>query len=128
MPPDEEWNVLIEEQSESLQEPLSAIHVWNAVKQGISNSVQVEADDDNTYLVKGIRSDRDLNDTLCAEQIVGYLGNEMGAPVPSVKLMELPEDLVNNSSTLQNQSIEPGLAHACEWVENLTNKISLINS
>jgi len=89
---------------------------------GVSKAVQVEANNGKLYRVKGVRTSggRRHERMMCNDHIAGQLGHQMGAPVPSVQLMEVPDVLVQSEPGMSH--LEAGPGHSMRWVPNVSGK------
>jgi len=82
----------------------------------MSRPVLVLAADEREYYLKGAQCGR----ALVSEQVVARLGRAMGAPVPEVRILNLPRDLVHYDSNMRG--IMPGLAHGSLKINDCSNE------
>jgi hypothetical protein len=79
----------------------------------------LQCDDNEIYVVKGSYAGRSIfNDHVC-----GLLGNAMGAPVPSVSLIMVPQELIVAEPQIADFS--PGLAHGSLYVGDTSDRLWL---
>jgi hypothetical protein len=89
-----------------------------------SRPVALRCDDGRTYVVKGRQPDRpELPYALTNEQVVGRLGQYLGAPIPRLALVDVPEQLIASQPELSH--LEPGLAHGSELVPNCSDRLPI---
>ncbi len=81
-----------------------------------SHPVLVLAADEREYYLKGAQCGR----ALVSEQVVARLGRAMGAPVPEVRILDLPRDLVYYDQNMRG--IMPGLAHGSLKIDDCSNE------
>ncbi len=118
MPTSDEWKSLIREAPEP--EVLTPHTYLNDRKERSRASPFKVATDEGDYYVKGRLSNLSHGKELSIDQIAGYLGYQMSAPVAPVALMELPEEFFENEQDLED--VCPGVAHATEAIPGCTNK------
>jgi hypothetical protein len=83
--------------------------------------VALSCDDSNIYVVKG--SHLDAGRVALNEQIVGRLGETLGAPVGAVRLVDISSDLIDIQPELSH--LEPGLAHGSLLIGNCTDRLGV---
>jgi len=118
VPSEDEWQALLDDVDPP--GPLQA-EVFIKKLPGFSKSVLLTCHDGEEYAVKGQqrRAGR-YHRTLIADQVIGRLGAAMGAPVGETVLVDVPQELIVAEPDLQH--LEPGLAHACRWIPNCSEK------
>lgn len=119
MPDQEQWRVLIEEALKNRPSPVKAVTYLNDKHGSYSKPFKVTADGED-YYVKALREDKDLGRALCVEQVAGYLGEELGAPVPPTPRVKLTEEFVQAEPELTN--VKPGLAHGVQDIGECSPK------
>jgi hypothetical protein len=77
---------------------------------GVSHAVVADCSDGQRYVVKG----RQVMRPLIADHIVGRLAGIIGAPVPEVQLVDVPNELISPSSYLAH--FEAGTGHGSVFV------------
>lgn len=110
----EAWERAIAEYS--AEEPVRVDLVRGLPLPSMSRPVLVLAADDRAYYLKGAQCGR----ALVSEQVVGRLGRAMGAPVPEVRVLDLPRDLVYYDQNMRG--IMPGLSHGSLLIDDCSNE------
>ena len=91
--------------------------------QTFSGPVAVRCTDGRTYVLKGLRSDRDQSRAIYNDQVAARLGHLCGAPVPEVALVELPQELIDVNSGLDALGhMLPGVCHGVVYLDNVTER------
>lgn len=70
----------------------------------------LECEDGESYVVKGRQAGR----MIFNDQVLGTLGNLMGAPVPRAVLIDVPADLIAAESEMAH--VSPGVSHGSSWI------------
>lgn len=109
------WRVHIEAQAEYRPEPIPA-RTFLRTYHTSSRPVQLLCSDGFEYVVKGRNSGR----AIVNEQIVGRLGPLIDAPVASVELISVPEELVEVSWEMAH--IPPGICHGSRYIHNTSGR------
>lgn len=110
---DETWRALIDA---APREPVLPVALLLAPPlPSSSRPVRVEAIDGRAYFLKGSQNMR----SLVSEHVVAKIGAAMGAPVPEVRLLDLPAEMAIYDPNLRG--ISPGLAHGSLIIENCSD-------
>jgi hypothetical protein len=88
-----------------------------------SRPVALKCDNDREYVVKGRCTDRQVERALVNEQVVGYLAQMLGAPVPPIDQVNVPQELVSAEPRMQH--LRPGVAHAIHFVPDCSDRSGL---
>lgn len=81
-----------------------------------SHPVRLIASDGAPYVVKGRQNGR----MIANEQIIGALGQALGAPVADVRLIDLPDAFVRAQPELAH--MPPGVSHGSKWIDGCTDR------
>jgi len=117
MPTPKTWRGLIEAAVSRIPPPLTAmtfLSKWST----LCKPVLFECNDRNLYVVKG----RENRRALMNEYMVGRLGAAMGAPVPSVQIVHIAQELISDEPEIQH--MESGLAHGSAYIKDTIDKYS----
>ncbi len=80
----------------------------------------MKCDNDREYVVKGRCTDRQVERALVNEQVVGYLAHALGAPVPEIDHVKVPQELISAEPRMQH--LQPGIAHAMQFVPDCSDR------
>lgn len=114
------WTELIELAKNSRRPPISAHTYRNKKWNSFSKPVALACDDGNDYVVKG----RQCGKVIVNEQIVGLLARHIGAPVPEVRVVNVPKELIE-LQTAEMSHITPGLSHGSRLEGGCTDRLWL---
>lgn len=81
-----------------------------------SDPVLLVCDDGDEYVVKAAQAGR----MIVTDQVVGYLGRAMGAPVGDVCTVDVPAELIKAEPQMGH--MPPGVAHGCRLIADATNQ------
>ncbi len=95
MPPD--WPALITAARSEVPSPLLARRYDGAPGVGVSQTQYFTCTDGNTYVVK-LKGNADGSRALATEQVVAYLGQYLGAPIPPAPHVLVESELRTSSS------------------------------
>jgi HipA-like protein len=105
------WQELITQAAGERPVPINA-HTFNRKWGTASQPALLDCDDGSIYVVKGKQNGR-----MCAnEQIVAHLGQLVGAPVPDVAYVNVPQELIARQPQLAHFQAGPG--HGSEFVKD----------
>ncbi|HEX8454672.1 MAG TPA: HipA family kinase [Longimicrobium sp.] len=93
---------------------------FHRVLPGTTDPVALGCSDDRIYAVKGIHRGREL----CAEQVVAHLGQAMGAPVAEVRLVHVPQEIIDDRP-VEMRFFKAGVSHGSLMIENCTDRLPL---
>lgn len=89
-----------------------------------STPVALRCDDGETYVVKGLQPAKPaMAHAIVLEQVLARLGRIVGAPVPEVVLVDVPQALIDVEPEIAFMSA--GLAHGLGLVDNCSDKIGI---
>jgi hypothetical protein len=117
----EAWRALIIAAADQRPTPVSAqtfLHGWNTN----ARPVLLHCEDGHEYVVKG----RQVGRALVADQVVGYLGSLLTAPVPPVVLVDVPGELIQAEPAMAHMS--PGVGHGCRWVPGCMDSVHITHA
>lgn len=103
--------------------PLSVVRAHTYIGQfgTFSKPVVLKCDDGHIYVVKGRQDGRpQVSRVMITDHIVGRLAKALGAPVPEVKLVEVPAELRGAQPQLQHMMT--GVAHGSRNVADATER------
>jgi len=114
------WNQMIADAMADKVEVVSA-HTYRGKKwDTYSKPVVLGCDDGSDYVVKGSQAGK----AIVNEQVVGRLGHLIGAPIPAIKIVNVPAELIAGNSA-EISHVRPGLAHGSALQNNCTDKEGL---
>lgn len=90
-----------------------------------SGAVEVACSDGERYVLKGIRNDAQVGQMVFNDQVAARLGALIGAPVPEVTVVELPQDLIDLNPGMSH--LVAGLAHASGCIPDVSDRIDNID-
>lgn len=105
-----QWQEMIRAAQNKCPEPIRLLTPLLRVK-GRSRAVIAECDDGSAYVVKGGQNKRPL----IAEHVVALMGLAIGAPVPTVRLVDVPRQLILAGTFLGE--FDPGIGNGSRFVE-----------
>ena len=88
-----------------------------------SRPVVVLCDDGRTYVIKGLQHSQPMAHGLTTEQVIGRLGQALGAPVPLLALVMVPQALIDLEPQMAHLS--PGIAHGSLLVPNVSERAGI---
>jgi hypothetical protein len=110
-----EWRTCIEFQIAARPAQLNAMQYQGKTWKSISKPVLMLCDGGGEYVVKYFHEPR----MLVNDQVVGILGAAMGAPVPEVRLVNMPAALVTSDKALAH--IPPGIWHGSQYLADVSD-------
>lgn len=116
---DPDWRALIESASAPGEDVTGVTFVrkWPTYSQPVA----VGCDDGSTYVVKALRNNHDMSKSIFNERVVGTLGRLLGAPIPELRLVELPQELIDAEPEMQHMLA--GVAHGSSLVPNCSDRL-----
>lgn len=120
MTTDDEWKTKIEA---AQAEPVESVKAVTFVKSwpSASKPVAVRCDDGETYVAKSIQpGNAGMKTGVTAEQVVARLGRMIGAPVPEVVYVDVPQEMIDNQPEMAHMA--PGLAHGLKMIPNCSER------
>ena len=115
VPSRKKWRALIDAARDNLPPIISAKRYYQTWPTQCRPSL-FACSDDTEYVVKGRENGR----VLMNEHIVGVLGRAMGAPVPEVRLVYVPPELVDAEPELAHMT--SGVAHGSRLIPTAIDK------
>ena len=113
MPTADEWKELIEKCDPQLQ---VKAHSYRGIKFGSHSApVVLGCDDGEDYVVKSLTR-LELARAICNDQVMGWIAPPVNAPVPPVRIVHIPEELIQNNPELAGIPIGP--AHGSRYMPN----------
>lgn len=106
-----QWREQLESEIAKPRQHLKAIEYTRSWRTK-SEPILLECEDNQDYVVKTQRSDRQIIN----DQLVARLGQLLEAPVGEPKLIHIPQELIDYTPNLKN--ISPGIAHGTLWIPN----------
>ncbi len=106
------WQAELEQLIAKPEEPLAIRSFVGLPMETASKPVRAMGVDGKTYVVKGQQAGRQIVN----DQIVGYLGVLLGAPVGNPCIVEVDEILTNDPDEPEFAYFQPGLAHATQFI------------
>jgi hypothetical protein len=80
--------------------------------------------DGNVYVVKAVHpGNPKVGRMIVAERAVGLLGHLLGAPVPDIGLVDVPQELIAAQAELRQWA--SGIAHGSRFIDNATEREGL---
>jgi hypothetical protein len=86
-----------------------------------SSPVELSCADGNSYVAKCLRNNSNQGKMIFNDQVAARLGALIGAPVPVVTLIDIPNELIAHNPQMSH--ILPGVAHGSLKVANVTDRI-----
>lgn len=117
-PSDGEWEALITSEICARPAPIIAQSFVRAL-QSASRPVLLRCDDQDEYVVKGAQTRRMATN----DQIVGFLGNSLGAPVPPITQVFVPPELIAAQPDLQHMA--PDVGHGSRFIADCADDRSV---
>ena len=119
-----DWAELIEQASGHIK-PVGAVTFLRRRTDTASNPVYVQADDNKTYVLKALRTDAEQGRMLFNDQVVARLGALIGAAVPPVALVAIPQSLIDlNPHPQQGMGhCRAGICHGSELIKDVMERI-----
>jgi hypothetical protein len=99
--------------------PIKAHTFIKRWENSFSRPLWLRCDDGNVYVVKGQNAGRSIFN----DHVVGILANKMGAPVPKIVQVDIPQELVESEP--QMQDVPAGIAHGSLLIDNATDRLWL---
>jgi hypothetical protein len=91
--------------------------------QTFSRPVVLLCDDGRSYVIKGLQPSQRMGHGLTTEQVIGRLGQTLGAPVPPIALVMVPQDLIDLEPQMAHLS--PGIAHGSLLMPNVSERAGI---
>jgi len=114
MPTPEQWREMI---AGCTRDYIVTAHSYRGIQLGnsFSSPVVLGCSDGEDYVVKSPKNQQLLR-AICNDQVMGHVAAYMLAPVPTVKIVEIPQTLVQNQRELAG--IPAGPAHGSRYIPN----------
>jgi len=105
--------------------PVSAVTFLRRRTDTASNPVYLQCDDDKTYVVKPLRKDAEQGRMLFNDQVIARLGALVGAAVPPVALVAIPQALIDvNPHPQQGMGhCQAATSHGSELIKDVSERI-----
>lgn len=113
------WEAKIQIAAEKRATPVDALDFHRVLK-GATGAVLLDCSDGELYAVKGIHRKREL----WAEQIVSHLGIAMEAPVASVGLVRVPQEMIDDKP-VEFRHYRAGVSHGSLLIADCTDRLPL---
>jgi hypothetical protein len=120
----QDWALLLGRGATAQETKLRAVtffRKWSTA----SAPVEIAANDGRRYVVKALRNDAQIGQSIFNDHVAGFLGAALGAPIPEVALIEVPAELVNINPEMCQ--MVPGTAHASVRLPNVSERIDHID-
>ncbi len=89
-----------------------------------SAPVALIGDDGQVYVVKGRQAGRqDVYRAMVNDHVVARLGAQLGAPVPEVAIVDVPNELVAGQAEMRH--MQPGLAHGSRRLDGVSERAAI---
>jgi hypothetical protein len=126
MPSPDEWKLMIESAITASPPPLSALTDRGIIFESNSAPAVFGCSDQRDYVVKTVRDPNQHFRVLTNDRIVGTLATKMGAPVPPIALVDVPQvlaDSVNAANRNPHRLPMPsGLGHASLYLTDISKQ------
>lgn len=87
----------------------------------MSRPVALSCDDNQTYVVKSLRTDGpDMRHALTTEHVASRLGKMVGCPIPASVLVEVPAQLIASETRMSH--MQPGLGHSVQLLTSCADE------
>ena len=86
--------------------------VWGSA----AHPAKLKCDDGYTYVVKGSQNGR----MIFNDHVVATLGAKLGAPVPAVRMVDVPPTLIEAEPELKAAGFAPGLGHGSREIDQVS--------
>lgn len=106
------WKTLIETAPEGI---VVRAHSYRTRFPDRSRPILLGCDDRHDYVVKSATRPQLLR-SICSDQIMGHIAAAIGAPVPEVRLVEIPQAII--SATPEIADVPAGIAHGSRYMSN----------
>jgi hypothetical protein len=119
-----DWAELIQRAEGSVR-AVSAVTFLRRRTDTASNPVYLQCDDNKTYVVKPLRKDADQGRMLFNDQVIARLGALIGAAVPPVALVAIPQSLIDLNSHPQQGlgHCQAAMGHGSELIRDVSERI-----
>lgn len=97
------------------------VHVWNTY----SGPAEFKCSDGLSYVLKALRSDREIGRAIFNDQVIARLGALLGAPVGQVSIVDLSRELIELNP--QISYMKPGFCHATRRFVDVSERIDNIS-
>lgn len=114
MPDDDHWEKLIADAAARRSTPVKALHYLGITYPSCSKPVLLACSDGQKYVVKWFKPPR----MIVNDQIIGILGNAMGAPVPEVRLIDIAPQLLAAAPAIGH--LRAGLCHGSRFLDDVS--------
>lgn len=124
----EEWKKQIADAASKRPNPIKAVTFLRLLNGSISRAFAVKDAAGGKYAVKGMQ-DRtgvrpfDIRRPLCNDQIVGRLGQKIGAPVPDTVFIELTKEFIDANPAIS--FMYPGVCHGQALMDDCSEKLGI---
>ena len=115
MSDDDHWKKLIADAAGRRPAPVKALHYMGITYQSCSKPVLMACSDGQKYVVKWFSAPR----MIVNDQIIGTLGNAMGAPVPEVRLIDIAPQLLAATPAISH--MRAGLCHGSRFLNDVSD-------
>lgn len=102
--------------------PIEARTLWHRFG-SYSRPAAVGCSDGQRWVAKCPQTDRNISRAIFNDHVVGRLGMLIAAPVQPLALVEFPAALI--AIEPQFSTFVPGVAHACLWLDSMTDRLTL---
>ena len=120
---DDEWTAAIKNSQSQIRPHTTAETFVNRLRSA-SQPVVVVCGNGETYHLKAMQpANAAMPWVATAEQVVGRIGTLIGAPVPDVRHVDVPQDLVNAEPEMSHMTC--GLAHGSRTIPNTSDKLGV---
>ncbi len=110
----EEWKTLI---GMAPREFVTQAHTYRSNFTSYTMPVLLGCHDGHDYVVKSA-TQPELFRVLCSDQIMGHIAMTIGAPAPVVRLVEIPQELIEGEPEMAK--IPAGIAHGSRYLKNVS--------
>lgn len=126
-----DWDHLVRVALQHRPPPLCADIIVSRVMSSFSRPILLRCGGNGYFMAKARRAgvqDKERARSLIADQVVGFLGHSLGAPVPKVALIDIPQHVIDRSRSdpdLHLDDIAPGIAHGSVYLDFCTERLPL---
>ncbi len=109
MPDADGWREMIGQTAKSLVATVTA-QTFSRYLGTASGPAEFICSDGNVYIVKSKRNISGPNESvLVNEHVMAWLGREISAPIPEIRIVDIPQDVISNQPQISHMA--PGLSH-----------------
>jgi hypothetical protein len=98
--------------------PVVTAHTFHKIWGSFSKPVLLGCDDGGLYIVKG----RQIGRAVVNEHVVARLAHQMGAPIPPIALIDVPQALIDIEPQINH--LPAGVAHGSRLVDGCSDRAS----